>query len=67
MNSLSALVLFDSGTIRSFVSRYFSRSFDMTLINLECPLRVSITENSGFCIKCLLGLSLGDFWGALLD
>lgn len=44
MNSLLALVLFDSSASQSFVSRYFSRGFDMTLGDLECLLWVSITS-----------------------
>ena len=39
MNSLPDLVLFDSGA-----SRYFSRKFDISLGDLECPLRVSIAN-----------------------
>ena len=42
VNSLHALVLFDSGASRSFVSQSFCREFDMTIGELECLLRVSI-------------------------
>lgn len=54
MNSLPDLVLFDSGA-----SRYFSRKFDISLGDLECPLRVSIANehkvstSSIFC-DCIL-------------
>ena len=43
-NALPALVLFDSGASRSFVSRSFSREFATPLGELECPLRVSIAD-----------------------
>ena len=48
VKSLLALVLFDSSVIRSFVSRSFSREFDMPIGELECPLRVSIANEHGF-------------------
>lgn len=38
VNSLLDLVLFDSDVSRYFVSQTFSRDFDMTLVELECPL-----------------------------
>lgn len=44
VNYFPDLVLFDSGAIRSFVSQSFSRSFDMALIVLKCPLRASIAN-----------------------
>ena len=47
VNSLPALVLFDSGASRTFVSQSFSRGFDMILGELECPLRVSIANEHG--------------------
>ena len=53
VNSLSGLLLFDSGASRSFVSQSFSRSFNVSLGELECLLRVSITnehESSTFSI-----------------
>ena len=47
MNSLPALVLFDSGASRSFVSQTFSRGFSVPIDDLECPLRVSIANEHG--------------------
>ena len=44
LNSLSALVPFDSGASRSFVSQSFSRGFDMTLGESGFQLRVSIVN-----------------------
>lgn len=44
VNSLTAFVLFDSNVSRYFVSRYFSRIFDVTLIEFKRPLRVSIAK-----------------------
>ena len=46
VNSLPALVLFDSGASQSFVSRSFSREFDFPVGELECP-RVSIADEHG--------------------
>ena len=47
VNSLPALVLFDTDASQYFVFQSFSRSFDMTLGELECSLRVSITNEHG--------------------
>lgn len=47
VNSLPALVLFDSGMSRPCVSRSFSRGFSMTVGKLACPLPVSITNEHG--------------------
>ncbi|CAH1418425.1 unnamed protein product [Lactuca virosa] len=47
VNSLPALVLFDSGASRSFVSQTFSREFKVPVGELECPLRVSIANEHG--------------------
>ena len=47
VNSLPSLLLFDSGVIRSFVSQSFSTSFDNSLGELECQLRVSIANEHG--------------------
>ena len=47
MNSLPALVLFDSGASRSFVSQSFSGEFCTPMSKLECPLRLSITNEHG--------------------
>ncbi|CAH1431740.1 unnamed protein product [Lactuca virosa] len=44
VNSLPALVLFDSRVSRSFVSQSFSREFSVSVGELECPLRVSIAN-----------------------
>lgn len=44
VNSLSALMLFDSCASWSFVSQSFNRIFDMTLGQLECPFQVSIAN-----------------------
>lgn len=55
MNSLPALIIFDLGAIRSFLSQSFSRDFDMVIGELECSLRVSIanehkvSSSSVFC------------------
>ena len=60
VNSLHALVLFDSGASQSFVSQSFSRSFDMALGELECPLRVSISNEHGICASII-------YWGYVLE
>ena len=44
VNSLPALLLFDLGASRSFVSQSFSREFDMPIGELECPLRLSVAN-----------------------
>ena len=44
MNSMSALVLFDSGASRSFVSLSFSHLFSIRREALRRPLRVSIAD-----------------------
>lgn len=44
LNSLHALLLFDSGAIHSFVSQSFSMRFNMTLGELECKLQISIAN-----------------------
>ena len=44
VNSLPALVLFESGASRSFVSQSFCREFALLIEELECLLRVSITN-----------------------
>ena len=41
VNSLPALVLFDSGASMSFVSQSFSKEFSVSVGDLECPLCVS--------------------------
>ena len=47
MNSLPALVLFDSGASWSFVSQIFSGEFSVPVGELEYPLRVSIANEHG--------------------
>ena len=47
MNSLPALVFFDSGSSRSFVSQSSSREFGVPEGKLDCPLRVSIANEHG--------------------
>ena len=47
MNSLPALVLFDSGASRSFVSQSFSRECSVLVGELECLLRVFIANEHG--------------------
>ena len=47
MNSLPALVLFESGSSWSFVSWSFSREFVLPMGDLECPLQVSIANEHG--------------------
>ena len=44
VNSFPAPFLFHLGTSRSFVSQLLNRGFDMNLRELECSLRVSITN-----------------------
>lgn len=44
VNSLPALVLFNSGASWLFVLLSFSRSFDVIVRVLECPLWFSITN-----------------------
>lgn len=44
LKSLLDLMLFQSGTSRSFVSQSFGRAFDMNLRDLECPLRVYLAN-----------------------
>ena len=44
VNSLHALLLFDSGAIRSFISCSFCRGFDMPIGELKCLLQVSIAN-----------------------
>ena len=44
VNSLPALVLFDSGASRSFVSLTFSMEFGVPMDEFECSLRVSIAN-----------------------
>ena len=44
VNSMPDLVLFDAGMCWSFVSQSFTRSFDMSIGELECLLRVSIAN-----------------------
>ena len=44
MKSLPALVLFDSGASRSFVSQSLNREFGFLVGEIECPLRVSISN-----------------------
>ena len=53
VNSLHDLVLFDSRASRSFVSQSSSRSFDMTLGEMECSLRVSISKEHGVSASCV--------------
>ena len=48
MNSMSALVLFDLGAIRSFVSSSFSQKFSILQETLSRPLRVSIPNERHF-------------------
>ncbi|KAI3751218.1 hypothetical protein L2E82_22266 [Cichorium intybus] len=45
VNSLSTLVLFDSGASHSFVSLEFSKSFSITLETLDNPLEVEIADD----------------------
>ena len=47
VNSLTALMIFDSGVSRSFSSQSFSRYFGMNIGELECLLWVSITNEHG--------------------
>lgn len=47
VNSLPALMLFDSGANWSFVSQYFHMGLGMTLGELEYPLGVSFTNEHG--------------------
>ena len=61
MKYLHALVLFDSGASRSFVSQSFSREFSVPAGELECPLRVSIANehevsSSSVYRGCQLGI-----------
>ena len=44
MNSLPALMLFDSGVSQSLMSCSFRRDFGMSISELECLLRVSIAK-----------------------
>ena len=44
VNSVPALVLFDSGVIRSFVSLAFSQHISIRREALSQPLRVSIAD-----------------------
>lgn len=65
VSSFPALVLFDSGTIQSFVLLSFSRSFNVALVVLEYPLRVSINDEhkvSATSVFCDFVLKI--FWGA---
>ena len=50
VNSLPALVLFNSGASRPFISQSFSREFDVPIRELECPLRVSIANENGVSV-----------------
>ena len=47
VESFPALVLFESGAIRPFVSRSFNREFDILIGELECPFLVSIANEHG--------------------
>ena len=47
VKSLPALVFFDSGAIRSIVSRSFSKDFALPIGELECPLQLSIANEHG--------------------
>lgn len=68
VNYLPALVLFESGSSRSFVSRSLCREFDMPIEELECPLQVSIAnEHRVFASLVCQGCILEIFWGGLSD
>ena len=45
VNRISALVLFDSGATRSFVSLAFNKRFVDALKELDCPLEVEIVDD----------------------
>ena len=45
MNGKPALVLFDSGASRSFVSVKFSENFNRTLEQLDFPLEVEVAAD----------------------
>ena len=51
VNSLPALVLFDLGAIRSFVSCSFGREYDMPIRELECLLLVSTPNKHGIFVS----------------
>ena len=51
VNSMPALMLFNSSVSQSFVSQSFGRSFDMTLGELQCPLRVSIVNEHAIYVS----------------
>ena len=45
MNGISALVLFDSGATRSFVSLALSKRFSRLPEELDCPLDIEIVDD----------------------
>ena len=49
VNSVPALVLFDSGASRSFVSLAFSQHIGVSRESLSRPLRVSIADEKVIC------------------
>lgn len=67
VNSFPTLVLFDSGAIRSFVSQSFRRGFDMTLGELECPLRVSISNEHMISASSISGTVIWRILGFLIQ
>lgn len=60
VNSFPALVSFDLSTSRSFLSQSFGRDFNMTLCELECPLRVSNANEHGIS-------AFRVYWGCVLE
>lgn len=44
VNSMNSLVLFDSGASHSFVSLKFRKSLDVTIEDLDYPLKVEISD-----------------------
>src|SRR5581483_10109540 len=45
VNSIPAVVLFDSGATHSFISRNFSKQLNCSIERLNCPLVVEIADN----------------------
>ena len=45
MNSISSVVLFNSGATRSFVSLAFSKRFVGALGEMDCPLVIEIADD----------------------